>query len=177
MTAQQPYEVVDRVGEAEIRDYPVHAVAEVTVPGDFDSAGNRGFRPLFGYIQGGRIAMTAPVIQTPGPQGNTVAFVMPADRATADLPAPGDPAVGLRVVPRQAAAALRFSGRGDARDLERQGERLLAALADSPWRPAGAVRLARFNAPFIPPFLRHNEVLVDVEPVDVEPAGGQSTGS
>ena len=28
----------------------------------------------------------------------------------------------------------------------------------------GALRLARFNAPFIPPFLRHNEVVVDVEP-------------
>jgi hypothetical protein len=31
------------------------------------------------------------------------------------------------------------------------------------------VRLARFNAPFVPPFLRHNEVVVDVEP---RPADG-----
>jgi hypothetical protein len=69
-------------------------------------------------------------------------------------------------VPEQVSAALTFSGWGNANDLDRRGQQLLAALEDSPWRPVGVVRLARFNAPFIPPFLRHNEVLVDVEPRD-----------
>ena len=163
MTQQQPYESVGRWGSVEIRRYPEHTIAEVVVDGDFDDAGNRGFRPLFGYIQG-QIAMTAPVVQTPGDEGNTVAFVMPEGRDLDTLPAPSDPRVLLRTVPEQVAAALRFSGWGNASDLDKRGRQLLNSLEDSPWRPAGIVRLARFNAPFVPPFLRHNEVVVDVEP-------------
>lgn len=163
MTQQQPYEPIGRWGAAEIRRYPEHTIAEVVVDGEFDDAGNRGFRPLFGYIQG-QIAMTAPVVQTPGEAGHSVAFVMPEGRDLDTLPPPSDSRVHLRTVAEQVAAALKFSGWGNASDLDRRGRQLLAALEDSPWRPVGAVRLARFNAPFIPPFLRHNEVVVDVEP-------------
>lgn len=161
MTQQQPYEPIGRWGEVEIRRYPEHTIAEVVVDGDFDDAGNRGFRPLFSYIQG-QIAMTAPVVQTKGEDGHRVAFVMPQGRDLDTLPPPSDAQVHLRAVPQHVAAALRFSGWGNARDLDKRGRQLLAALADSPWQPVGPVRLARFNAPFIPPFLRHNEVVVDV---------------
>lgn len=164
MTEKQPFTTVARWGGVEIRKYPEHTVAEVVVDGDFDSSGNRGFRPLFDYIRRGRVAMTAPVLQTPGEPGNTVAFVMPADRSPGSLPAPGDDRVRLRVVPARTAAALRFSGWGNAGDLESRGAQLREALAGSLWRPVGPVRLARFNAPYVPPFMRHNEVVVDVEP-------------
>lgn len=163
MTQQQPYTVLATWGGAEIRRYPEHTIAEVVVDGDFDTAGNRGFQPLFDYIRRGRVAMTAPVVQTPGEAGHAVAFIMPAERLPATLPEPADARVTLRTVPQRTAAALRFSGWGNAEDLARQGARLLAALSGSPWRATGPVRLARFNAPFIPPFLRHNEVVVDVE--------------
>jgi hypothetical protein len=163
MTQQQPYEALETWGDVEIRRYPTHTVAEVIVDGDFEDAGNRGFRPLFGYIQG-TVAMTAPVVATPGENGNRVAFVMPEDRDIDSLPAPTDDRVHLRTIPEQVAAALRFSGRGNASDLDKRGRQLLEALQDSPWQPVGPVRLARFNAPFIPPFLRHNEVVVDVQP-------------
>lgn len=162
MTEQQPFEEVGRWGSIEIRHYPGHAIAEVVVAGDFDDAANRGFRSLFGYIQG-QVAMTAPVVQTRDSDSNRVAFVMPAGRGVDSLPTPADGRVQLREVAPHLAAALRFSGRGNGRDLESRGRQLLEALADSPWRPVGPVRLARFNAPFVPPFLRHNEVVVDVE--------------
>ena len=163
MTKQQPYEAIERLGQVEIRNYPAHTVAEIVVKGDFDDAGNRGFRSLFGYIQG-QIAMTAPVVATPGEDGNLVAFVMPEGRDVDTLPTPADNRVSLRSLPAQNAAALKFAGRGNASDLEKRGRQLLKALEDSPWQPVGAVRLARFNAPFIPPFLRHNEVVVEVQP-------------
>jgi len=171
MTEQQPYAVLGHWGEVEVRRYPQHTIAEVLVDGDFDEAGNRGFRPLFGYIQSGRVAMTAPVVQTRGGAEHAVAFVMPAGRDPASLPEPTDPKVHLRTIHEHTAAALRFSGWGNGRDLERRGRRLAELLVGSPWRPVGPIRLARFNAPFIPPFLRHNEVVVDVEP---RPAAGPS---
>ena len=45
MTQQQPFESIGRWGEVEIRRYPAHTIAEVIIDGDFDDAGNRGFRP------------------------------------------------------------------------------------------------------------------------------------
>lgn len=164
MTEQQPYTVIDRWGKVEVRRYPEHTVAQVSVGGDFDGAGNKGFRPLFDYIRRGQVSMTAPVVQTRGEQTHDVAFVMPAGLSPDSLPSPGSGDVSLRVVPEATAAALRFSGRGSGKDLERRAAQLREALVGSPWVPVGAVRLARFDPPFKPPFLRHNEVVVDVVP-------------
>jgi hypothetical protein len=70
------YEVVDRVGVAEIRAYAPRLLAETEVEGEFDRAGNQAFRRLAGYIFGdnrartgtgdrAEIAMTAPVAMRP----------------------------------------------------------------------------------------------------------------
>ncbi len=55
-----------------MRRYPAHVVAEIQVNATFDRAGNAAFRHLFNYISGNnnarqKLAMTAPVIQEPGP--------------------------------------------------------------------------------------------------------------
>lgn len=68
MTEQQPYELVRRYADFELRRYPAHTVAEVEVSASFDRAGNAAFRPLFSYISGNNtarqsVAMTAPVVQ------------------------------------------------------------------------------------------------------------------
>ena len=65
---EPPYSVVLHEGSFEIRDYPALALAEVTAPGDRNSAAYSGFRTLAGYIFGGNarrqsIEMTAPVIK------------------------------------------------------------------------------------------------------------------
>ncbi|MBW4042835.1 MAG: heme-binding protein [Acidobacteria bacterium] len=74
MTEQQPYEVLRRSAEFELRHYPTHVVAEVEVVASFDRAGNAAFRRLFRYISGANtprrsVAMTAPVVQRTGDAG------------------------------------------------------------------------------------------------------------
>lgn len=71
MTEEQPFEVVRRYEGFELRRYPSHVVAEVTVELPFEKAGNAAFRYLFGYLTGQNrsrtsVAMTAPVIQSAG---------------------------------------------------------------------------------------------------------------
>lgn len=68
MTEQQPYELLRRYADFELRRYPAHTVAEVEVNASFDRAGNAAFRHLFNYISGNNtarqsLAMTAPVVQ------------------------------------------------------------------------------------------------------------------
>ncbi|SES36474.1 SOUL heme-binding protein [Pedococcus cremeus] len=69
MTEQLPYDVVGHLTDGvELRRYPEHAVAEVTIRGSLTGAGNLAFAPLFAYISGdnrsrSKVAMTAPVVQ------------------------------------------------------------------------------------------------------------------
>ncbi|MDQ0261443.1 heme-binding protein [Sinomonas atrocyanea] len=72
MTEQQPYELLRRYADFELRRYPAHTVAEVEVSASFDRAGNAAFRRLFNYISGSNtarqpLAITAPVVQEAGP--------------------------------------------------------------------------------------------------------------
>lgn len=68
MTEQQPYQMVQKYADFEVRRYPEHLLAEVVVEGSFEEAGNKAFRYLFSYIGGEnrsskKVAMTAPVVQ------------------------------------------------------------------------------------------------------------------
>jgi hypothetical protein len=198
MTEQQLYHVVQQFPDFEVRRYPAHAVAEVTVQAPIDSAGNAAFRLLFGYISGKntarksvsmtapvlqspassrKLAMTAPVVQSglPGDGGFVVAFVLPANITAETAPVPSSPEVKIRAVPGTVAAVLGFSGRGTEAAFEKRNRDLQEALAQAGLRPIGAPRFARFDPPFKPWFLRKNEVVQDIE----ESAGlaGQREGA
>jgi hypothetical protein len=91
-----------------------------------------------------------------------MSFTMPSGSTLASLPIPDDARVRLRPLPERRIAALRFSGRytpltvGDkARELSRLVER--AGL-----RPRGVVEFAGYDPPSTLPFLRRNEVWVEV---------------
>lgn len=173
MTEQQPFDVIAHHPGFELRRYPAHLVAEVEITGSFESAGISGFRPLVGYISSGGVAMTAPVLQqardevddVTSAQTYQVSFVMPAGADVASLPVPADSRVGLREVREQTAAATRFSGRWTAVSFRRHAEDLRAAVAAAGWQPDGPMRWARFDPPWIPWFLRRNEVVLPVRPV------------
>lgn len=85
------YEVERRIGDVELRRYAPYVVAEVTVSGPAESAGNAAFPILAGYIFGKnkgerRMAMTAPVTQASTPV--KMAMTAPVTQF-AQAPAPG----------------------------------------------------------------------------------------
>ena len=192
MTEQQPYEVVQSYPAFELRRYPAHLVAEVSVHGSFEDAGNRAFRSLFGYITGRnesarsvamtapvvqetahseKIAMTAPVVQVDdGSDDHVVAFVLPASLTAETAPVPTDPQVRVREVPERLAAAMRYSGRWTETAYRRRLAQLESAVVEAGLLPSGAVRFARFDPPFKPWFLRRNEVVQDVVATDTGPS-------
>ena len=172
-------------GAFEIRDYPALVVAEVTVEGDQNTAANRGFRLLAGYIfganhgrrdiamtapvtqtraQGETIAMTAPVSQTRTGQAWTVRFTMPSSWRLDTLPQPNDPRVRLHPLPPERMAVLRFSGRVDLAMATAKTRELMAQLQTRRLRPVGAVSLAQYDPPWTLGFARRNEVMVAIAP-------------
>lgn len=165
MTEIQPYKVENKHDGFEVRHYPQHLLAEVDVTGEFFEAGNRGFRPLIGYISGNnagktRVAMTAPVIQAAAGEQYTVSFVLPEGMDAASAPIPTGAGVRTRVVPAGRVAARRFSGGADEARFAANAARLVAEASRAGLTIVGEPYFARYDPPWKPGFLRRNEALV-----------------
>ena len=180
------YAVVQTTDVFEVRQYAPYLVAEVVVPGPVSEAGNQGFSLLGGYIFGKnkgerKLEMTAPVTQTalpPAPPvklemtapvtqaatagGFLVQFVMPKGYTLATLPEPLDARVKLREVPGNRVAVIRFSGSWSQSTYEEQLQKLRSALAAAGMTTAGEPVSSRYNSPFSLPFLRRNEVWLNL---------------
>jgi hypothetical protein len=184
MAIEKPsYTVVEKKDGFELRDYPSYLVAETVVGGSREEAGNAGFRILAGYIFGknrgekkiamtapvtqsepAKIAMTAPVAQA-GEEGRwTIQFMMPAAYTLETLPEPLDPAVSFRVMPARRVAAHTYSGTWSASRYEEHLATLRAALASAGLMAVGEPTWARYDPPYMPWFLRTNEILLELAP-------------
>lgn len=181
MTEEQKYTVERKFPKFEVRRYEACVFADVTVTGDFESAGNIGFRPLIGYISGNnkpnsKIAMTAPVVQEPvfkiamtspvvqqnSGQDNIISFVMPAGMTLDSLPIPGSSKVSLREVLEQLVAVSRFSGRWTLATYMKHVAELESNIAQSGFITNGSPRFARFDPPWTPWFMRRNEIQIPI---------------
>jgi len=177
---QAKYEVVTVKPGYEIRRYAPQIVAQTTMPtmGDTGPA----FRAIAGYIFGGneassKIAMTTPVLMDAPPASEkiamtapvvmgegTMSFVMPGKYASiADLPKPKDPRVVLVERPARMVAALRFSWYATPSRFAAKAAELGALLVSDGVRATGKPVLAGYNPPFSVPFMKRNEVLIEVE--------------
>jgi hypothetical protein len=182
------YTVIMHEGDFELRQYEPHIIAETIVEGDFDDVGNEGFRRLFRYISGNnqrkqaipmtapvsqdasseKIAMTAPVNQERMGDKWRIAFLMPSEYTMETLPQPLDPKVVLKKVPAHRMAAITYSGTWSKKRYDEKKALLEAFILKQGWRPLGEPVFARYNPPFMPWFLRRNEVLIPVQGPDDE---------
>ena len=176
------HQVVRQLDGVELRRYATYTVAEVVVPGPAAEAGGQAFPILAGYIFGKnkgerklemtapvtqtavpvKLDMTAPVTQTATPGGFLVQFVLPRGVTLATAPEPLDARVQLREVPPTMVAVIRYSGFWSAANDAEHLSKLQSALkgADIAW--TGEPVVSRYNAPFIPWFMRRNEIWLRV---------------
>lgn len=189
MAIEEPdYQVVGEFADFELRRYASYIVAEVDVQDESGDADNSAFRILAGYIFGDnaaseKMSMTAPVASKPATKGEkmamtapvtataagdagrkTYAFVMERKYTLQSLPVPNDDRIRIRTVPEKTMAVLRYSGRWTEEKYRQKEEALRAALDAQDIQTAGDPILARYNSPFSLPFLRRNEVMIEIAP-------------
>lgn len=159
------YKVLVQEGSFELRSYEPMLVVTSR---ESDLSGGNGFNQLFNYISGNnqdskKISMTAPVIDTLEGQQSTTSFVMPKDFELQDIPQPNDSALKPREIKERQVAVIRFSGTINSQTINDKKNQLEEWLKEKDMKPIGAMELARYNAPYVPPFARRNELIVEVE--------------
>jgi hypothetical protein len=181
------YRVIEQEGAYELREYSPYLIAETEVESGFMNAGNVAFGRLFRYISGANtsqteIAMTAPVEQAREARGQKIAMTAPVEQASVDgvyrvgfvvprkfnretVPKPVDSRITIREVPARTVAVWRYSGRWTEENFREHERDLRALLVRKGLRATSgdSAIIARYDAPFMPWFMRRNEVLIPIE--------------
>ena len=181
---QAEYSVIKKMSGYEIRKYPAHIVAETTVEGNYQDALNEGFRIVAGYIFGNnskkqsismtapvieqgagseKISMTAPVLATTQGESHVISFGMPHSQTLQTLPEPGDSRVKIVEIPAKQFAVIKFSWLRTNEIIEKMETKLLKFLSQDNVEVLGSPMYAGYNAPWTPPWMTRNEVMVEIK--------------
>lgn len=185
---QADYSVVKKMKDYEIREYPAHIVAQTKVQGAFGESMSNGFRIIAGYIFGGNtkkesiamtvpvvaqtggsskisenIAMTAPVVAIADGDSQLISFGMPRSYTLETLPIPNDSRVKIIMIPAKKYGVMRFSWYSSDERIKHAQEKLLLALTRDGLVSIGNPAYAGYNAPWTPPWMTRNEVLIEIK--------------
>lgn len=167
---QPSYKVLQKDGNIEIRLYQGFLLKSVNVTGNQYLALRKGFRPLVNYIgakkrDGDKISMTAPVIQSLGNSKDewVVSFSMPSKYDASNLPDPNNEQIYTEAISSTKAAVIRFNGKADENLLAEKTIKLSEWLEKGRFTAKTKPRYMFYNDPSTPPFLRRNEIFVELE--------------
>jgi hypothetical protein len=175
------YQVITSNDSIEIRQYSPMIIAKVVVQGTRSEAINHGFRLLADYIfgnnqlnqkiamtapvqqQSAKIAMTAPVQQQAiNPHTWIIRFIMPSQYTMHSLPTPKNTLVQLQAISDKKFIVIRFSGRHSQQNIKKHEEKLLAYIQNNLIKVSGSPTYAFYNPPWTLPFLRRNEIMLEL---------------
>ncbi len=188
MATEEPkFTLLEKDQSFELRLYEPKILAEVVVNGTMREASSKGFKLIADFIFGNNIAasgksekisMTAPVLIEPHAEkismtapvnveqsgaGWKVNFVMPSQFTLETLPKPNNPLVKIKPIPAKKFAVIQFSGLVDEEKMAKKVTDLEQWISTKQLKVLGNAELARYNPPWTLPFLRRNEVLIEVE--------------
>ena len=169
------YDVLEKNGNIEIRKYQKHITASVTFL-DKEEFDRSAFRTLADYIfgnnismtspvltEGEKIAMTAPVLSDNGQTSWTMSFSIPSKYSIETLPTPNNPKVKIKEIEEKTMAAIRFSGFMSDYNFNSYENKLKRYLENNNYEVNGNFLRAGYNPPWTLPFLRRNEVIVEIK--------------
>ena len=176
------YKVIQSEQNIEIRQYEPMIIAEVEVDGKREDAIRDGFRLLADYIFGNntvqqvismtapvqqkenqKIAMTAPVQQQSMGKSWRMSFVMPSKYSMDSLPVPNNNRVRLKEILTKKFVVIEFSGTNSNENVTKHENQLMNYIEANQINIIGSPKYAFYNAPWTLPFLRRNEVMIEIK--------------
>ena len=175
------YKIIQSEQNIEIRLYEAMIFAEVEVDGKREDAIRDGFRLLADYIFGNntvqqvismttpvqqkenqKIAMTAPVQQQSMGKSWRMSFVMPSKYRLDSLPVPNNNRVRLKEILPKKFVVIEFSGSNSNENVIGHENQLMNFIEANQINIIGSPKYAFYNAPWTLPFLRRNEVMIEI---------------
>ena len=171
MAIEKPqYEILERHGSVEIRQYPKVIIAGTKVEQPYRTALYSGFRSIANYIFGGndenmKIAMTAPVIShqvEKNVETHEILFIMPKKYEIDSLPKPDLGNVYLEERTLDKVASIRFGGWATEKRVFRYQAKLFRKISKLGLEQIGPPMVAQYNSPWALPPFRRNEILIQI---------------
>ena len=170
---QPSYKVILEQDKFSIRDYSEVIVVETEVVASRRDATSEAFRKLFRYISGNNeanleISMTSPVAQTLTNQDGeigknwSVRFFLPRSLSEENIPKPSETGVAVVKLKAQKYGSVSFKGTQNDKKVSENLAKLEAFIAENDHEVSGPPVYAFYDPPFIPWFLRDNEILIPV---------------
>lgn len=175
------YKVIQSEQNIEIRQYEPMIIAEVEVDGKREGAIGDGFRLIADYIFGNntvkrdiamtapvqqqesqKIAMTAPVQQQSTGRSWQISFVMPSKYSMESLPEPNNDRVRLKEILTKKFIVIEFSGTNSNENVTKHENQLMNYIEANQIKINGSPKYAFYNAPWTLPFMRRNEVMIEI---------------
>ena len=175
------YKVIQSEQNIEIRQYEPMIIAEVEVDGKREGAIGDGFRLIADYIFGNntvkrdiamtapvqqqesqKIAMTAPVQQQSTGRSWQISFVMPSKYSMESLPEPNNDRVRLKEILTKKFIVIEFSGTNSNENVTKHENQLMNYIEGNNLKITGSPKYAFYNPPWSLPFLRRNEVMIEI---------------
>jgi len=175
------YKVIQSEQNIEIRQYKPNIIAEVEVEGKREDAIGDGFSLIADYIFGNnkvkldiamtapvqqqeskKIAMTAPVQQQSNGESWQISFVMPSEYTMESLPEPNNDRVRLKEILTKKFVVIEFSGTSSNENINEHENKLMNYIAANKLKIIGSPKYAFYNAPLTLPFMRRNEVMIEI---------------
>ena len=186
MAIEKPkYEVMKKQGNLELRSYLGYITAGVKIRAEtYNEAVNTGFGYLADYIFGNnhisekiamttpvnavrlpsqKIAMTAPVNAQKEGDSYLVTFTMPSKYTIASLPIPNRSEISINEIKPFLAVAICFSGYLTDEKAKFYEDKLDGWIEQEGLEPHGAFVSSQFDPPWMPWFIRHNEIYREVK--------------
>ena len=175
------YKVIQSEQNIEIRQYEPMIIAEVEIDGKRKDAIRDGFRLIADYIFGNntveqnismtapvqqkenqKIAMTSPVQQQLAGKSWQISFVMPSKYNMDSLPVPNNNRVRLKKILTKKFVVIEFSGSNSHENVIEHENQLMNFIEANQINIIGSPKYAFYNAPWTLPFLRRNEVMIEI---------------
>ena len=180
------YKVIQSEQNIQIRQYEPMIIAEVEVEGKREDAIRDGFRLLADYIFGNntvqqvismtapvqkkenqKIAMTAPVQQQSMGKSWRMSFVMPSKYRLDSLPVPNNNRVRLKEILTKKFVVIEFSATNSNENVTKHENQLMNYIEAKQINIIGSPKYAFYNAPWTLPFLRRNEVMIEIKQLKI----------